>query len=148
MYIMTIKQSTRIGVYGIAIQDEKILLVHKGDRGCYRGLLDLPGGGIEFGETQEQALRREFLEEVGMTFEQMSVVDNVSHYLEALDSVPPYVFHQLGQLYSVTNLCVSADHIPEGEFGWYSLKELNIDSLTPFAKEAVRRLYSEKALIG
>lgn len=137
---MTIKQSMRVGVYGIAINDGSILLVHKGDNGCYRGLLDLPGGGIEFGETQEQALRREFLEEVGMTFEAMAVIDNLSHYMEVLDASPPYIFHQLGLLYAVTHPVASPAHTAEGGFGWYPIDQLREEQLTPFAKEAVCRL--------
>lgn len=139
---MTIKQCTRIGVYGIAINNESILLVHKGYGGCYSGLLDLPGGGIEFGETQEQALRREFIEEVGMTFERMSIFDNVSHYLEVFDSTPPYIFHQLGQLYTVTNPVSSPEYTPEGGFDWYLIEDLKLERLTPFAKEVVSRLKS------
>jgi mutator protein MutT len=137
---MTIEQSTRIGVYGIALDNEAILLVDKGCSGCYSGLLDLPGGGIEFGETPEQALRREFLEEVAMTFETLSIVDNVSHFMEVLDAKPPYIFHHLGQLYAVTSLIKSADHIPEGGFGWYPIKDLTAEQLTPFARIVVVKL--------
>lgn len=53
--------SWRISVYGVCIQDEKILLVnHKDER-----LYDIPGGGVEIDEDIEQALAREGLEEAG-----------------------------------------------------------------------------------
>ncbi len=35
------------GVYGVYIQNAQILLIKKA-RGPYRGMYDLPGGGIEF----------------------------------------------------------------------------------------------------
>ena len=44
------------GVYGIVIKDASILLIRK-HGGPYDGMLDLPGGTIEFGETFEDALK-------------------------------------------------------------------------------------------
>lgn len=58
------QQYSHIGVYGIYIKDNNILLIKK-SRGPYRGMYDLPGGGIEQGETMEECLKREFMEEVG-----------------------------------------------------------------------------------
>lgn len=56
---------TRPGAYGLVFDapgaDAGRLLVVRGERGWV-----LPGGGIDGGETAEEALRREFLEEVGM----------------------------------------------------------------------------------
>ena len=54
-----------IGAYGLVVNDNKILLVKK-KTGPYDGLLDLPGGTIEFNETPLEALKREFKEEVGI----------------------------------------------------------------------------------
>lgn len=49
----------RIGAYGIVIRDGKVL-IEIGKLGYF-----LPGGGIDDGETVEEALRREFVEETG-----------------------------------------------------------------------------------
>jgi len=43
-----------VGAYGILIKDGKILLIKK-SRGAYKGMYDLPGGGIEFGERYQSA---------------------------------------------------------------------------------------------
>ena len=51
------KQISGFEAYGILIHDSKILLARK-KSGSYRGLLDLPGGAIEFGGTPEEALKR------------------------------------------------------------------------------------------
>ncbi|WP_432885556.1 NUDIX domain-containing protein [Kribbella sp. CA-245084] len=53
------------GVYGVWWQEGRIVLVRKA-RGPYDGLLDLPGGSPEPGESEAATLRRELREECGV----------------------------------------------------------------------------------
>lgn len=138
------KKVTRVGAYGVALAEKNILLVHKGPHGCYRGLFDLPGGGIETGETPEQALRREFLEEVGMTFDKMHLLDNLSHTFEVMDEEPNFIFHQFGHIYIVHRVQPSSYHYAEDVFEWFEFAKLKREQLTPFAWEVVRRLQEGK----
>jgi uridine kinase len=132
----SLKKITRIGVYGILIKNEKMLLIKKRG-GCYKGLLDLPGGGIEFGENPEEALRREFKEEVGMAFKQMIWMRNLSYCGDFVDDVKgPFTFHQLGQIYRITGEVELTEVEPEEQFDWYPLGHLDLMNLTPFAREA------------
>jgi len=71
------KQIKHIGVYGLLIKDNKILLIKK-KGGPYDGKLDLPGGSIEFEEEIENALIREFQEEVGIEITKYTLFDVVS----------------------------------------------------------------------
>ncbi len=52
----------RIAVYALIFEDEKVLLAHRRDIDWW----NLPGGGMEAGETVEEAMRREVLEETGL----------------------------------------------------------------------------------
>ena len=70
------KQIKHIGVYGLLVKDNKILLIKKCG-GPYDGKLDLPGGSIEFNESIEEALIREFKEEVGIDILDYSNYDMV-----------------------------------------------------------------------
>lgn len=63
-----------LGVYGLVIENEKILLIKK-NGGPYDGKLDLPGGTIEFNEKPNDALIREFDEEVGIKINKYELLD-------------------------------------------------------------------------
>lgn len=59
----------RVIVIGLAWNNGRLLAVEvTDDRGTVKGVRPL-GGGIEFGETREDALRREFREELGVEIE-------------------------------------------------------------------------------
>lgn len=129
------KQIMRMGVYGVIIKDGKILLIEQ-PRGPYSGKLDFPGGGIEFGESPEQTLRREFEEEVNMTFDYMTQLDNLAVVIEVprLGEKEPYVFHQIGLIYAISGL-----HPPlESASGqclkhaWIDIKTLSQANTSPF----------------
>ncbi|MDR1256403.1 MAG: (deoxy)nucleoside triphosphate pyrophosphohydrolase [Spirochaetaceae bacterium] len=55
-----------ISVAGIASQDGKLFIARRIEGGAMGGKWEFPGGKVEDGETCEQALRREFLEEFGV----------------------------------------------------------------------------------
>lgn len=140
------KKIQRIGVYGVAVKDSRILLVKKTE-GCFLGLHDLPGGGIEFGETTEEALKREFLEEVGMQFQSMHFIDNLSHVTEALQYDPPFHFHQLGQIYRVEGLSNHPQRQQTDPFDWHPIAALSLSALTPFAKIIVEQLQVKATIV-
>ncbi len=47
-------------------------------RGAYTGKLDLPGGSFEHGETPEECVKREIMEETGLTVINLKLVDATS----------------------------------------------------------------------
>lgn len=53
-----------IRVYGICIKDKKILALHEEYAGEL--LTKLPGGGLEYGESTLDCLKREFMEELNL----------------------------------------------------------------------------------
>jgi ADP-ribose pyrophosphatase YjhB (NUDIX family) len=56
---------THFGIYGVWQQAGRLVLIRKA-RGPYDGLLDLPGGTPERGESADVTLRRELWEECGV----------------------------------------------------------------------------------
>jgi len=69
-----------IRVAGLVVEEGRILMVEQG-HGRQRYWL-LPGGGVRFGETLADALKREFLEELGMRV-------GVSKLLAIVESISP-----------------------------------------------------------
>ena len=94
------KENKHLGVYGLVIKNNQILLIKK-VTGPYDGKLDLPGGSIEFGERPEDALKREFLEETGITLKKYHLYDTDSITIEWKYNKEDTITHHIGIFYIV-----------------------------------------------
>ena len=117
-------KKTHIGAYGIIIEDDKIVLIKKA-RGGYKGKLDLPGGGIDPGEDEETALRREILEETGCSCDYINEIGIVEENRAHRD------YTQISFYYFVkTNGKVAEPNFTESEIEtetevqWHSFEEI------------------------
>ncbi|MBI1685512.1 NUDIX hydrolase [Caulobacter hibisci] len=92
------KQAVRVVAIGL-LRDEGRLLVAEvcNDDGSVKGWRPL-GGGVEFGETSEQTLRREFLEETGFAIE----VAGPPKVLENLYEHEGHIGHEIMFVYEIT----------------------------------------------
>lgn len=99
--------SIRNAVRALVIQDEKLLLLHKrGEDG--RDRYALPGGAQEPGETLQQSLKRECLEEIGSEVIIRDLL-HVADYFKPRSTQPPSTRQQVEFLF----LCeVPVDYRP------------------------------------
>ena len=58
----------RCGAVGIVVRDGRMLVIRRARSVVAPLVYCFPGGGIEDKESEEEALRREFREEIGATF--------------------------------------------------------------------------------
>ena len=116
---MFFSKDLRVRVGGIIIENNRLLLIaHKKDHDIY---WLVPGGGVEFGESLDEALRREFIEELNIRIQTHSLA-------MVFDSIEPS-----GKRH-IVNICFycscESGNIQIGEekrlhdYAFYSLEEL------------------------
>lgn len=134
----------RIGAYGVIIRDERIALVRKANGG-YKGKLDLPGGGIEHGETPLVTLKRELMEEINGTVVDATLLDATSVNIKwefAPDSFED--LHHIGILYKVVieedKLKEDADGLDSEGADWYLISDLQETMVSPLTWYSLRKL--------
>lgn len=89
------------GVYGIWRQSGLVVAIRKG-RGPYLGMLDLPGGSPQPGETAIETLERELREECGVNNIAVSSWHVFDFQVEKSSSGEPIEFHHCGLIALVT----------------------------------------------
>ena len=60
-------------VAGVVIKDNKVLLARH-TYGSGKGMLIIPGGYVNYGETPQQALKREYMEETNIEVEPQNII--------------------------------------------------------------------------
>lgn len=99
--MVDLKEHKHLGCYGLLMEGNKILLIKK-KTGPYDGLLDLPGGSLDFGETPEATLKREFMEETGLDITKYELYDANSVKVEwKYDTDTNIMVHHVGIFYKI-----------------------------------------------
>lgn len=130
---------SRLGVYGLLEQYKKILVVTQ-MKGIYKGRYDFPGGGVEFGESAEEALRREFQEETSLDFEVMELFANLTALVDSSgdEDKGPFIFHQIGMIYKIRGIKrhvnTSSCELP---YGWIDIEAFTENNTTPLLWKAL-----------
>ena len=96
---MTLQGPQNLRVYGVLLRGERVLISAEHILG--RDVLKLPGGAVEAGETPEQALEREFVEEGRLTVEPIRLLHApgtlYSHWIHGPYTPLYYEVHGAGE---------------------------------------------------
>lgn len=135
---------THVGSYGVIIRDRKIALIKKA-RGGYKGLYDLPGGGIEHDETPLEALTRELMEEIGVSIVKAELLDAVSKTFKwDVNDELIQDLHHIGILYIVeiegNELKTDADGLDSLGGEWKDIDKVKEEDVSPFTWMALKKL--------
>ena len=139
---LSFDQRFHLGVYGILINNGRILLIKK-SRGPYKGMYDLPGGGIEFGEKVEEALRRELMEEVGIGLGGSKFVGYNEHFSEYdNEQGEPRRMHHVGLYFLISAEFESIKKDSDGHDSlgaeFVEIKDLDSFKIAPIAEPMIR----------
>ncbi len=125
------------GVGGVVLSPKGILLVRR-DKEPGKGLWSIPGGGVEVGETQEEALKREVLEETGIHCKVLRLISTADIiYPDENDKIE---FHYLLNHYLAE--AVSGELKPESseaEVGWFLLNRLPLAEMPESIIEVIEK---------
>jgi ADP-ribose pyrophosphatase YjhB (NUDIX family) len=134
------KWEKRIGVYGICLTKEGLLVIDKA-QGPYRKRYDLPGGSIETGETLHDALHREIKEETGLEI-------NTSNAIDTCEFLVPWPTQKFTHLHHTVHLfqvqpTTTESHSPtviEGQDSagahWLVLDQIKTENASPLVLTA------------
>lgn len=110
---------TVVAVHGLIKQGDKYLFIKRSEINDYKpNEWDIPGGTVEFGETPDEALTREIIEETGLTVE-------IKKPTYIISNVQDGVRHQFWVVYECEYKAGNVKLNPEehGEYLWASVKE-------------------------
>jgi ribonuclease HI len=123
-------------VRAIIKQDQKVLLLRRSTGNeLYRGLYELPGGKVEFGEDPRASIQREIEEEVNRQAETLQLFD-VHSELDVRDVQHQYiVLVFLVSLRPDTSIELSDDH---DKYAWKKVSEVQLNEVTETTRLALQ----------
>jgi len=130
----------RVSVKGILCRDNKVLLLQD-----QRGKWELPGGRIDFGETPEETLKREFKEELNIINVSMGDIVNIWTFSSSTELVD---YHFIILVFEVLAEGIEIKLNEEStKYGWFNKDELmTLLDLREGYKESINKFYNNYKL--
>lgn len=137
------KQHASVRTYGVLAHEGQVVLVRSSNPRHDPPLWWLPGGGINFGESPEESLRREFVEETGLHIVEPELLGVTSDLRrrENGDRI-----HTVRILYTVTLAEGELRHETHGTTDharWFNIDSVDGLNLAEYARDAIAKAQSK-----
>lgn len=143
-----------IRVYGLFVHDEKLLITE--EKWFDTRMIKLPGGGLEYGESPEECLRREFMEECNINLSKIELLYIPKKFIPAIfykntQVIPLYYKVESNE---IAKIKISKNWHTEEEMGnneiffhWIAIKDIQAEIFTfPGDRELYKHLLNNKLL--
>jgi 8-oxo-dGTP diphosphatase len=127
----------RVGVGVVVIRDGRMLMVKRAKE-PNKGKWSIPGGGVELGETINEAARREVLEECSIEVEIERVLDAVDNIIRDEKGRVKYHFVIIDMLGRYVSGEAEAQS-DAGECRWVAIKEIDGLDITTILRVMLKR---------
>jgi len=128
------------GVAGIVLQHDDVLLVRRGAP-PQKGLWSLPGGALELGESLQQGVTREVLEETGLEVRVLEFAGVFERIMTDDSGAVEYHYVLLDYLCEQTGGALSAGD-DAAEAAWVNRAELTDRPLTPGLQAVIEKAFT------
>ncbi|HEX3471941.1 MAG TPA: NUDIX hydrolase [Silvibacterium sp.] len=131
-----------VGVGAVIIQQDRVLLIERG-QAPLKGEWSLPGGALELGETLEEGIRREVLEETGLVVDPLAIVEVFDRISRDDQDRVQYHYVLVDYLCRVIGgeLACATD---AADARWATLDELG--AIAPFTAEVIQKAFRMTSL--
>lgn len=118
----------------IIINKEKILLIKRAENeDSHKGKWSIPGGGIEFNETKEEALRREIKEELNCDIKWFKPFSEFEYKMPKILVKATYFYGEIKG-----KIKLSKEH---SEYNWFTKEEINFLEIAFNQKEILKEFF-------
>jgi mutator protein MutT len=126
-----------VGVGALIVQHDRVLLVRRASEPL-KGEWSLPGGVVETGETLVAALKRELLEETGLSIEVGEVIAVLDRIYPDAEGRPEYHYVLIDYLCRIQ----SGEPHPGSDVDraeWFTRQQLESLQIQPFTRDLIMR---------
>ena len=117
------------GVGAIIVGKQGLLLIRR-DKDPAKGLWSIPGGVVEVGETQVQAIHREVAEETGIQVEVIEMIGTYDLILKDSQNRIKYHYVLIHYLTRALSSTIRPES-PDGEIQWFKIDQLPDNEIPP-----------------
>lgn len=130
-----------VGIGAVIFDQGRVLLVQRG-HAPMQGEWSLPGGALELGETLQDGVKREVLEETGLIVEPIAILETFDRI--ARDAAGRVQFHYVLVDYLCRITGGSAAYASDAvDLRWAALDDL--DTIAPFTREVILKAWKMRS---